>query len=34
LERMRAERLNPAVVSFEEDLVARPGERNHYLGAS
>jgi ketol-acid reductoisomerase len=34
LERMRAERLNPAVVSFEEDLRARLGERNHYLGAS
>lgn len=34
LERMRAERLNPAVVSFEEDLRARLGERNHHLGAS
>ncbi|WP_068188954.1 NAD(P)-binding domain-containing protein [Mycobacterium sp. UM_CSW] len=32
LERLRAERLNPAVVSFEEDLRARLGERNHHFG--
>jgi ketol-acid reductoisomerase len=27
LERLRAEKLNPAVVSFEQDLRARLGER-------